>query len=172
MLRGAAGFVDAADIPPARADGVVLAVFVDPGAETGGAELKSSKSRSSSPSRSSGSPCSIDRAGTSASWGSLIGDCSAFAASEEEDLAMHSKFATIVTVGVLVAAGTAAWAQNSTVNKTPGHMMQNTPQSKSTGPGASEYAPGHLKRKTRSESASQLTPSRRSTPTTTGSGRR
>jgi hypothetical protein len=82
---------------------------------------------------------------------------------------MHSKLMTVVIAGVLSAAGTAAWAQNSTVNKTPGHMMQNTPQSNSTAPGASEYAPGHLKRKTNSESASQVTPSHRGTsPTTTG----
>ncbi len=47
-----------------------------------------------------------------------------------------------------------------------------TPQAKSTGPGASEYAPGHLKRKS---SASRTTPSHRSTTnttTTTGSGSR
>jgi hypothetical protein len=82
---------------------------------------------------------------------------------------MHSKLMTFVIAGVLSTAGTAAWAQNSTVNKPPGHMMQNTPQSKSTAPGASEYASGHLKRKTKSESASQVTPSHRSTsPTTTG----
>ena len=82
---------------------------------------------------------------------------------------MHSKLMTFVIAGVLSTAGTAAWAQNSTVNKPPGHMMQNTPQSKSTVPGASEYASGHLKRKTKSESASQVTPSHRSTsPTTTG----
>ncbi len=68
-----------------------------------------------------------------------------------------------------MSAGTAAWAQNSTVNKTPGHMMQD-PKARDTGPGASEYAPGHLKRKS---SASQSTPSHRpTTPTTTGSGSR
>ncbi len=85
---------------------------------------------------------------------------------------MHSKLLAIASAGVLIMAGTAAWAQNSTVNKTPGHMMQNTPQAKSTGPGASEYAPGHLKRKS---SASRTTPSHRSTTnttTTTGSGSR
>ena len=81
---------------------------------------------------------------------------------------MHSKkFLAIASMGVLMIAGTAAWAQNTTVNKTPGHMMQNTPQAKSTGPGASEYAPGHLKRKS---PASQSTPSHRTTTTTTTTG--
>jgi hypothetical protein len=85
---------------------------------------------------------------------------------------MHSKLLAIASAGVLIMAGTAAWAQNSTVNKTPGHMMQDTPQAKSTGPGASEYAPGHLKRKS---SASRTTPNHRTTTnttTTTGSGSR
>jgi hypothetical protein len=76
---------------------------------------------------------------------------------------MHSK---LLAVGVLMMAGTAAWAQSSTAEKTPGHIMQRTPQAKSTGPGASEYAPGHLKRK--SQSASKFTPSHRTTTTTTG----
>jgi hypothetical protein len=52
--------------------------------------------------------------------------------------------------------------------KMPGHIMQRTPQVKSTGPGASEYAPGHLKRKSKSQSASKFTPSHRRSPTTTG----
>jgi hypothetical protein len=78
---------------------------------------------------------------------------------------MSSKFLAIASAGVLMMAGT-AWAQNSTVQKTPGHMMQN-PQAKSSGPGASEYAPGHLKRNN-SQSASRFTPSHRPTPTTTG----
>ena len=81
---------------------------------------------------------------------------------------MHSKLLAIASAGVLLMAGTAAWAQSSTVEKTPGHIMQRTPQAKSTGPGASEYAPGHLKRKSKSQSASQVTPSHRTTPTTTG----
>jgi len=65
-------------------------------------------------------------------------------------------------------AGTAAWAQSMTSERTPGHIMQRTPQAKNTGPGASEYAPGHLKRKYRSQSASRFTPSHRRTPSTTG----
>ncbi len=36
---------------------------------------------------------------------------------------MHQLLA-VVSMAVLMSAGTAAWAQNSTVNKTPGHMMQ------------------------------------------------
>jgi hypothetical protein len=80
---------------------------------------------------------------------------------------MYSKkLLAIASMAVLMVAGTAAWAENSTVSKTPGHIMQTTPQSKSTGPGASEYAPGHLKRKSSSESASQFTPSHRTTITT------
>ncbi len=80
---------------------------------------------------------------------------------------MSSKFLAIAGAGVLMVASTAAWAQSSTVQRTPGHIMQNTPQAKSTGPGASEYAPGHLKRN-KSQSASRFTPSHRTTITTTG----
>lgn len=75
---------------------------------------------------------------------------------------MYSKLLAIATAGVLMTAGT-AWAQSSTVKKTPGHMMQ-SPQAR---PGASEYAPGHLKRN-KSQSASKFTPSHRTTTTTTG----
>jgi len=67
---------------------------------------------------------------------------------------MQSKLLAIASAGVLMIAGTAAWAQSGTAERTPGHIMQRTPQAKSTGPGASEYAPGHLKRKYRSQSAS------------------
>jgi hypothetical protein len=80
---------------------------------------------------------------------------------------MHSKLLAIASAGVLIMAASAAWAQSGTAEKTPGHIMQRTPQAKSTGPGASEYAPGHLKRN-KSQSASKFTPSHRSTPTTTG----
>jgi hypothetical protein len=81
---------------------------------------------------------------------------------------MHSKLLAIASAGVLMMAATAAWGQSSTVEKTPGHIMQRTPQAKSTGPGASQYAPGHLKRKSKSQIASQFTPSHRTIPTTTG----
>jgi hypothetical protein len=81
---------------------------------------------------------------------------------------MHSKLLAIASASVLIMAGSAAWAQSGTAEKTPGHIMQRTPQAKSTGPGASEYAPGHLKRN-KSQPASKFTPSHRTTPTTTGS---
>jgi hypothetical protein len=81
---------------------------------------------------------------------------------------MHSKFLAIAGALVVTLAGPVAWAQSSTSERTPGHIMQRTPQAKSTGPGASEYAPGHLKRKSGSHSASRFTPSHRTTPTTTG----
>ena len=84
---------------------------------------------------------------------------------QSKEVTMYSKLLAIVSAGVLMMAGTAAWAQSSTAEK-PGHIMQRTPQAKSTGPGASEYAPGHLKRK--SQSASKFTPSRKTTTTTTG----
>jgi len=82
---------------------------------------------------------------------------------------MHSRFMAIASALIVIMAGSVAWAQSSTSERTPGHMMQRTPQAKSTGPGASEYAPGHLKRtgKSKSQSASKFTPSHR-TPTTTG----
>ena len=41
MLRTAPRLVDAADIPAAGIDGVILTVLVDPGAEAGPAELES-----------------------------------------------------------------------------------------------------------------------------------
>jgi hypothetical protein len=88
--------------------------------------------------------------------------------SESTEVTMHSKLLAIASAAVLMMAGTAAWGQSSTAEKTPGHIMQRTPQAKSTGPGASEYAPGHLKRKSKSQSAPQFTPSHRTTPTTTG----
>ncbi len=81
---------------------------------------------------------------------------------------MYSKLLAIASAGVLMMASTTGWAASSTVKKTPGHIMQTTPQARSTGPGASEYAPGHLKRKSGSESASQFAPSHRTTITTTG----
>jgi hypothetical protein len=88
---------------------------------------------------------------------------------------VHSKILAIASALLVMLVGTLAWAQSSTTGRTPGHIMQTTPQAKSTGPGASEYAPGHLKRKFHSQSASRysqsasrFTPSHRTTPTTTG----
>jgi hypothetical protein len=78
---------------------------------------------------------------------------------------MYSRLLAIAGAAVLMLASTAGWAASSTVKKTPGHMMQ-APQARSTPPGASEYAPGHLK--PRPGSASKFTPSHRITPTTTG----
>jgi hypothetical protein len=69
---------------------------------------------------------------------------------------MHSRIVTLAAAALLLGSGSAVWAQSATVKKTPGHMMQNSPTS--TAPGASEYAPGHLKR---SGSASRYTPSHR-----------
>ena len=40
MLRAATGFLDAADVPPAGVDGVVLVVLVDAVAKLGRAELE------------------------------------------------------------------------------------------------------------------------------------
>ena len=81
---------------------------------------------------------------------------------------MHCKLLAIASALVVALAGTTAWAQSMTSERTPGHIMQRTPQAQSTGPGASEYAPGHLKRKYHSRSASRYTPSHRTTPSTTG----
>src|SRR5262249_35491880 len=87
---------------------------------------------------------------------------------QSREVIMHSKLLAIAIAGILMMAGAPAWAQSSTAEKTPGHIMQRTPQAKSTGPGASEYAPGHLKRKSKSQSASRFTPSHRTTTTTAG----
>jgi len=84
------------------------------------------------------------------------------------EVVMHSKLIAVASAVAVMLAGTAAWAQSMTSERTPGHIMQRTPQAKSTGPGASEYAPGHLKRKYHSQSASRYTPSHRRTPSTTG----
>jgi hypothetical protein len=114
----------------------------------------------------------VPRLAAVAGWHGTQTTAAAFcrgALSQSTEVSMYSKLLAIASAGVLLMAGTAAWAQSSTVEKTPGHIMQQrTPQAKSTGPGASEYAPGHLKRKSKSQSASQVTPSHRTTPTTTG----
>ena len=81
---------------------------------------------------------------------------------------MHCKFLAIAGALAVMLAAPVAWAQSSTSERTPGHIMQRTPQAKRTGPGASEYAPGHLKRKSGSHSASRFTPSHKTTPATTG----
>ena len=42
---------------------------------------------------------------------------------------MYSKkLLAIAGMAVLMVAGTAAWAESSTVSKTPGHIMQRTPE--------------------------------------------
>ena len=87
---------------------------------------------------------------------------------QSREVIMHSKFVAVASAMALMLTGTVALAQSGTSERTPGHIMQRTPQAKSTGPGASEYAPGHLKRKSHSNSASGLTPSHRTTPGTTG----
>ena len=69
---------------------------------------------------------------------------------------MRLRILTLAAAALVIGSGSASWAQSATVKRTPGHMMQNSPTS--TGPGASEYAPGHLKR---SGSASRYTPSHR-----------
>lgn len=78
--------------------------------------------------------------------------------------------ALTVTAGLVLASTSAGWAQKAggTVAKTPGHMSQQSPGG---APGASEFAPGHLKRKgIPSKNASGLTPSHRP-GTTTGQSR-
>ncbi len=64
----------------------------------------------------------------------------------------------LAAAGLLMASSGVGWAQSSTVGKTSGHMMKNGTVS-DTGRGASEHAPGHLKR--RGTSASKYTPSHR-----------
>jgi hypothetical protein len=72
---------------------------------------------------------------------------------------MH-KLLALAAAGVLMVSSTAGWAQSGTVSKTPGHMMKN-PKNPNTAPGASEFAPGHLKKS--GESAKKYTPSHRPT---------
>src|SRR5262249_53422737 len=84
-------------------------------------------------------------------------------APQSKEVTMHSKFLAILSAGVLIMPCSAAWAQSGTAEKTPGHIMQRMPQAKSTGPGASEYAPGHINRKYKPKSASKFTPSHRTT---------
>jgi len=70
------------------------------------------------------------------------------------------------TTGGTTGGGTTG-ATSGTVSKTPGHMMQSG-KYPNTGPGASEYSPGHLKRsgKLGGPGASQYTPSHRPSATT------
>jgi hypothetical protein len=70
------------------------------------------------------------------------------------------KLLALAVAAVFMVSSTAGWAQSGTVSKTPGHMMKN-PKNKNTAPGASEFAPGHLKK--RGDSASKYTPSHRTT---------
>jgi hypothetical protein len=74
---------------------------------------------------------------------------------------MHLRILAVAAASLLIGSGSAVWAQSATVEKTPGHMMQNSPTSKA--PGASEYAPGDLKRTGRKggPGASKYTPSHR-----------
>src|SRR5215470_9490823 len=84
----------------------------------------------------------VPRLAAVAGWHGTQTTAAAFcrgALSQSTEVSMHSKLLAIASAGVLMMAGTAAWAQTSTVEKTPGHIMQRTPQAKSTGPGASQY---------------------------------
>jgi hypothetical protein len=72
---------------------------------------------------------------------------------------MH-KLLALAAAGILMVSSAAGWAQSGTVSKTPGHMMKN-PKNPNTAPGASEFAPGHLKKS--GESAKKYTPNHRPT---------
>jgi hypothetical protein len=74
---------------------------------------------------------------------------------------MHLRILTLAVTALLIGSGSLVWAQSATVKRTPGHMMQDSPRS--TAPGASAYAPGHLKRSGRlgGPGASSYTPSHR-----------
>ncbi len=71
-----------------------------------------------------------------------------------------NKFLALAVAALFAVSSTAGWAQSGTASKTPGHMMKN-PKNKDTGPGASEFAPGHLKKS--GQPASKYTPSHRTT---------
>jgi hypothetical protein len=68
-----------------------------------------------------------------------------------------STLAAVIVVGAVAAAN--AQTSPGASKYSPGHEMKH-PSTKSakTGPGASSYAPGHKKRKSRSTSASQISP--------------
>jgi hypothetical protein len=74
---------------------------------------------------------------------------------------MQLRFVTLAAAALLIGSVGTSWAQSGTVQRTPGHMMQDRPTS--TAPGASEYAPGHLKRRDNlgGPGASRYTPSHR-----------
>src|SRR5258708_30493244 len=65
---------------------------------------------------------------------------------QSREVIMHSKVLAIASALVVMLAGTVAWAQNSTTQKTPGHIIQKKPPAKKTRPGASQYTPRHPKR--------------------------
>ena len=87
---------------------------------------------------------------------------------------MRKTVSTLAAASLLMAMGGLAFAQSSTSERTPGHLMQNKGSAKGQ-PGASGYAPGHVMQqkgsKKGSPGASGWTPSH-NTPTTTGQGTR
>src|SRR2546421_8335425 len=60
------------------------------------------------------------------------------ALSQSTEVSMHSKLLAIASAGVLMMAGTGAGGQSRTVEKTPRHIIERTPQAERTGPRASE----------------------------------
>jgi hypothetical protein len=90
---------------------------------------------------------------------------------------MSARIIPIIAAAGLVLGSTAAsFAQSSTSNKTPGHMMQQH-GSKPGQPGASGYSPGHQMQRLGSRrghpGASGYSPGRQNGPlSTTGQGTR
>jgi hypothetical protein len=80
----------------------------------------------------------------------------------------------VAAASLLSAMAGLAFAQSSTSERTPGHLMQNKGSVKGQ-PGASGYAPGHVMQQKGSRKgypgASGWTPSHNA-PTTTGQGTR
>jgi hypothetical protein len=44
----------------------------------------------------------------------------------QREVIMHSKLLAIAIAGIVMMTGAPAWAQSSTAEKTPGHIMQRT----------------------------------------------
>ena len=69
-----------------------------------------------------------------------------------------SKILPLLAAAALIATSTASFAESSTETRTPGH--KNQVHHHAGTPGASYYAPGHVKKRHGSQSAEPYTPSR------------
>jgi hypothetical protein len=73
---------------------------------------------------------------------------------------MTVKIVPCLAVAALLASSAAGFAESSTSARTPGHEFKHHQGHAASSPGASYYAPGHVKKRQHSQSAAPYTPSR------------